>query len=728
MGKQIFGRKKPSFGRGSGQGKAAVAQKDPLHHVPKFKFFSKNALAPYPSEDGCPFYLGEADDEKSFFKKGHIAQEVVSADTCEALWRLGMSVALYASACHVGGGALLGHVDDRGRVGEKTGLTMLCGLLRSPEGQDFLKAVKTLNVGIGGRVSQKEANVAVKNYVSFLTKKEPQLRKAVSRAASFTAKVYQATMCIAEHMDLLACPKAWADQMQGGRNQPATTQKWIRDPKDQGKLIAAMTDSFLKKMEGSKKPKGSKRAAADSTDDEDEEGSSGDESGSARASEKSDNESASASDAEVSDCDDPKKKKGRAAEVDSEPKKIKKGRSSGGVKGAAPEKGEPTSAKKSKEKTTEDAESDVEAGPSRTNGRRLSLDDPKGRKRRRSAATREDTAVESEKSAGSDDDAEPPKASGKKDLRGGCSTRRSGADSPEKKSMEIKVENGHTDKKARGKHPAPAAAIEQAISPLENPFMLINANNMNKAVAQWGMNELKNTSDAVDAALAVTNSLGDVQDLVAGMPPAIFVSSGISSWRRRVLDLTGDPGAPACQAYVRVLRMILDQAVELQRGDSPAAGTPPLATAGDTGLPDAAKPGTPASATDADAATARKKSRRLDLDDPKERKMGRHAVEREDTFDKKQKLAHSKDEAQRAKVPGKKEDKGRRGPEIQRSGDSYPEKKPEMNVDVSKMQLVLTEWRESDMQETSATVETALTKTVALEDATRLETRNIQMG
>ena len=186
MGKQ-FGRKKPSFGRASGQGKAAVAQKDPLHRVPKYKFFSKNALAPYPSEDGCPFYLGEADDEKSFFKKGHIAQEVVSADTCEALWRLGMSVALYASACHVGGGALLEHVDARGRVGEKPGQTMLCGLLRSPEGQDFLKALKTLNVGIGGRVSQEEADVALKDYVSFLT-------------------------------------KGWI--------QTATTLKWIRDPKD----------------------------------------------------------------------------------------------------------------------------------------------------------------------------------------------------------------------------------------------------------------------------------------------------------------------------------------------------------------------------------------------------------------------------------------------------------------------------------------------------------------
>ena len=106
--------------------------------------------------------------------------------------------------------------------------------------------------------------------------------------------------------------------------------------------------------------------------------------------------------------------------------------------------------------------------------------------------------------------------------------------------------------------------------------------------------------------------------------------------------------------------------------------------------------------------------------------MGRHSVD--DTLGKKQKLAYSKDESGRAKLPGKKEDKGRRGPEIKRSGDAYPEKKPEMNVDFSKMQLVLTEWRESDMQETSATVETALTKTVALEDATRSESRNIQMG
>ena len=299
---------------GRGRGRQVDAQKDPLQHVAKFRFFAKAAMAPYPAEDGCPFYLKDADDEKSFFKKGFIACNVVAPDNCEALWRLGMAVSLYASAFQVGGGAVVDHVGEDGAIGDKTGLKQLAALLRDPEGQAFLRAAKTLNVRPGGRVGRREAQAAVEAYVTFLQNQEAPLRKAVSRAASFSAKIYQASMAIAEHADLIANLKEWAKAMQGDKNQPALVQRWIKDPKDTAKLVAAITDSFMRKVEAAKKPTGKKRAAADSSDDDDAasaESSGGSDSVSGRSSKSSD-----ASDDDDSEESEPttlKKQKGKGA-------------------------------------------------------------------------------------------------------------------------------------------------------------------------------------------------------------------------------------------------------------------------------------------------------------------------------------------------------------------------------------------------------------------------------
>ena len=100
---------------------------------------------------------------------------------------------------------LVGDVDDRGRAGDKTGLKLLADLLRSPEGAAFLKAAKTLNVGVGGRVPRREVKEAVKVYVTFLEEQEPQLRKAVSRAASFTAKSGTVSVTSAMTMERQLC-------------------------------------------------------------------------------------------------------------------------------------------------------------------------------------------------------------------------------------------------------------------------------------------------------------------------------------------------------------------------------------------------------------------------------------------------------------------------------------------------------------------------------------------
>jgi hypothetical protein len=40
--------------------------------VPKFMFFGKSALAAYPDAEGNPMYMGDAEDQEEFFRKGQI--------------------------------------------------------------------------------------------------------------------------------------------------------------------------------------------------------------------------------------------------------------------------------------------------------------------------------------------------------------------------------------------------------------------------------------------------------------------------------------------------------------------------------------------------------------------------------------------------------------------------------------------------------------------------------
>ena len=477
MGRQNSGRGARGNGSGRKGGNNAGAAKDPLQHVPKFKYFAKNVFAPYPSEDGCPFYLGDADDEKSFFKKGFIAENVVSPDTCEALWRLGMAVALYSSAVQVGGTALLDNLDDRGRAGDKTGLKQLGELLRSPDGQAFLKAAKTLNVGIGGRVARAEARQAVKTYVSFLTKKEPQLRKAVSRAASFTAKIYQTTMCIAEHMDLLACPKTWAAAMQGGKNQPALTQKWIRDPKDKDKLIDALTDSFVKKMETSKKPPGAKRAAADSSDDE------GDEESAESASDQdelSDDAPDEGSDSNEAD-DDKESESGD----DSKPRPKK---NPAAVPARRDAKGSGRANLKKKREESDASEELDEPAPKRT---RRSSRDTKGRTSGRRASTGET-------------------------MKAKTSSRRTKV---ARRDADDESAGSDAEMDAGTKAADTASRRGRAETPEKNPEMTLNIAQMQVALTEWRVSDMQEASAAVDTALNNAVALADAsrQDAFDGI-------------------------------------------------------------------------------------------------------------------------------------------------------------------------------------------------------------------
>ena len=533
------GRGTRGAGGGRGRGRKDDAKKDPLQNVAKFRFLAKAVMAPYPSEDGCPFYLKDADDEKSFFKKGFIASNVVAPDNCEALWRLGMAVALYASAFHVGGGAVLENVGEDCTIGDKTGLKQLAVILRGEDGQAFLRAAEVLNVGPGGRVGRREAKTAVEAYVAFLKNQEAPLRKAVSRAASFSAKIYQASMAIAEHADLIANPKEWAKAMQGEKNQPGVVQKWIKDPKDSEKLVAAITDGFMKKMEAAKKPAGKKKAAADSSDDDDAASASSSdesESGSGRSSKKSAaSDDEDSDEAEATKGETPKGKSipASADKADSAKEAPKTNRRSGTAIGA-----------KTKRADKAPVEPTVRPAVSVGKGARAADSTKEGKAKRRSCSE---------------------KKSERKRTRDG-----DGDDAPGDGPEEKKRRPTSTPRKSEAGATNPLT--KPAVLPMEEPEITVNAAEMEAALDQWRGDALADTSASTETALQRTASLEEVHDLLAEVPPSLMQAVGLGAWRRCVLDVPTDPGPDRCAGYLRVIRDVLREAIcSRNAAEAPAA-------------------------------------------------------------------------------------------------------------------------------------------------------------
>ena len=51
-----------------------------------------------------------------------------------------------------------------------------------------------------------------------------------------------------------------------------------------------------------------------------------------------------------------------------------------------------------------------------------------------------------------------------------------------------------------------------------------------------------------------------VRAVIRDIPPEVFVASGLGSWRRSVINLSTEPGALACRAYLQVVHRVLTPA------------------------------------------------------------------------------------------------------------------------------------------------------------------------
>ena len=278
--------------------------------------------------------------------------------------------------------------------------------LETEDGKKFLKAVHVLNVGKDGKPKKAEVETSIEEVMRFMQSHDEVLRKELPRLASFAASEYLFAMSFAEFLDLFEHRDKWAKKMVKPKKQTAAVKSWMKNPKSDGKLKAALVEAFMEKISKHRKPK--RKQAADSSseasvngdddDDDDEDDESDDEKSDAKEGSDDDSEEASDDDGDDSaDSDDSgnkgakknkkqreKAKAGKGAKKNSKrkakdakakkaaaSKKAKKAKSSS--EDSSSEAKDKKDKKKAKEaKRNRDSDEDEDKKPKKAKGRRAS--------------------------------------------------------------------------------------------------------------------------------------------------------------------------------------------------------------------------------------------------------------------------------------------------------------------------------------------------------------------
>lgn len=362
--------------KAKGQGKQKDNTEDKNKTVPKFMFFAKQVLAAYPDREGTPFHMGPSEDEGEFFSKGGILR-TRNKNNCELYHRLGMALCLGASSFAEGFKALAKGVPDthdllttdelRQKIGkplQASGMSELHKIFGDDDGKRFIEAVQVLNAGTDKKPAEKRVREAIGIYVDFINSKGAGMRKALSRTATASAKLYLMSMTLLEHVDFHDNRKGWAKRIQDVDKQPRAVRRWIREPMDDDKLKAALVEAFMEKIKSNKTSKGKKKKNVMDSE-------SGDASGKASEAEDSDAQAVSSSNSGSEDSgrkgnDKRKREQSDESSASSDAKKHKKHKKHGAKKKSKQSSSSSDSPKAKKKETAKGAAGKMRSEPKTT--------------------------------------------------------------------------------------------------------------------------------------------------------------------------------------------------------------------------------------------------------------------------------------------------------------------------------------------------------------------------
>ena len=227
---------------------AKVEDRKKQSTVPKYMFFAKSSLAPYPDEAGNPLYSGDV-DAIEFLEPKAIAKSRTTGN-CEYLHRPGMALSLAAAALDTGFSELQTH------KGKLQGAEACAQFLKKHP--DLLKSIKVLDTG-------KTRTPDTKAVEKALLSMTPEDRKGLADLAISAGRFYIFAMNALETQDLMTNPKIYARKLEKatGRQSKAWAA-WLKSPEDADKMKTMLSRSLDEKIQGNaKKQKKSKAKTKD---------------------------------------------------------------------------------------------------------------------------------------------------------------------------------------------------------------------------------------------------------------------------------------------------------------------------------------------------------------------------------------------------------------------------------------------------------------------------------
>ena len=222
--------------------------------VPKYMFFAKSSLAPYPDEAGNPLYSGDV-DAIEFLEPKAIAKSRTTGN-CEYLHRPGMALSLAAAALNTGFSELQTH------KGKLQGAEACAQFLKKHP--DLLKSIKVLDTGKTRTPDTNAVEKAVGKLVDALLSMTPEDRKGLADLVISAGRFYIFAMNALETQDLMTNPKIYARKLEKatGRQSKAWAA-WLKSPEDADKKTM-LSRSLDEKVQGNaKKQKKSKAKTKD---------------------------------------------------------------------------------------------------------------------------------------------------------------------------------------------------------------------------------------------------------------------------------------------------------------------------------------------------------------------------------------------------------------------------------------------------------------------------------
>lgn len=251
---------KPRSGKGKGgpgkKGAKRQQQEEPeecpeyLKAVDPRWSLNKSALRAYASASGSPFYAAQSQSDTDYLSLTNLLAKM-EPYTSEVTNRLGIALSEAGGTVTMGAELLQKYAAEPAQTGEKLGVQGVAALFATDAGKAFVAAAATFNKHKQESPKDKASlGTAAQKWVEFLGEDPEGKAKALQRMVKSSAKTYLLGMEMLQWLAAAKNPAGWAGKLKPRKGlQPEQVQKWLRQPSEKSRLVAALVGAYEAQIE-----------------------------------------------------------------------------------------------------------------------------------------------------------------------------------------------------------------------------------------------------------------------------------------------------------------------------------------------------------------------------------------------------------------------------------------------------------------------------------------------